>query len=145
MIKSFKFFSFLLYFFVVICLSACTNSNNDGDIVTVYDSSDNKIAEFTSEKDIVYFAELVGNSTENIDEDNSTILYRDLPKDAKISFKYVFTHKRNNGQKTSVNFFVYENYPYITLGGIPVITPLTWELSADDNNFLQSPTTRGNK
>ncbi|MEL3899039.1 MAG: hypothetical protein P1P67_00680, partial [Treponema phagedenis] len=60
-------------------------------------------------------------------------------------FKYVFTHKRNNGQKTSVNFFVYENYPYITLDGIPVITPLTWELSADDNNFLQSPTTRENK
>ncbi|MEL5721751.1 MAG: hypothetical protein P1P59_11615, partial [Treponemataceae bacterium] len=138
-------FSIMVLFFG--CFSSSSNNKNEkNDIVTVYDSNNQEIAKFTSEKDITYFSELVGKSVENMDEDNiMSTLFHGVPKDAKISFKYAFTHTKNNGQKTTVNFFVYENYPYITLKGIPIISPLTWELSEKDNSFLQNPIEHKNK
>lgn len=130
----------LCIFTALTCFFACSFSKKDlGDIITVYDSNNKKIAEFTDQKDIEYYSDLVGNTTENISEDNANLLYRKIPSDAKVRYKYVFTHRKDNGKKTSVNFFVYENYPYITLKGIPFIPDVTWELSEKDYNLLQNP------
>lgn len=136
-----------LFFSFLFIMTACSsnsfdngNSNENSDVVTVYDPNGKKLTEFTEEEDVVYFSELIGNSVENMDEDNvMSTLYKSVPKDAELSFKYVFTHTKDNGKQTTVDFYVYKNYPYLTLKGIPVISPLTWELSEEDNNILQKP------
>lgn len=38
---------------------------------------------------------------------------------------------------SKVDFYVYENYPYMTMKGIPLMSELTWELSEEDLEQLQ--------
>ena len=151
MSKNNKIYIILCYAFcVILLLSGCGTLSTDNkikeqDVVTVYDSDDKEITKFTSKKDVAYFSELIGNTAQNIAQNINTdnfpiTLYKEIPDDAKISFRYSFTHTRQTGKKTTVDFSVYENYPYITLKGLPVIAPLTWELSETDNKILQNPT-----
>ncbi len=110
------------------------------DTIIVYDNNGNEILKTSEQSKIEYFSELIGNSVENIDDENASTLYKSVPKDAVISYRYTMIHKKQNNDEDKVDFYVYENYPYITLKGIPVITPLTWELSEKDNEMLQNPT-----
>ncbi len=143
-----KFYVFTLFFlFLVINFTGCrdydvnsTKSNASGnDTIIVYDGNDKMIAEFTEQKKIDYFATLIGTSVENIGNGNTVTLYKTIPDDAIVSYKYAMKHKKNNGDEDTVYFYVYKNYPYITLKGVSFIPSLTWELSAEDNNSLQNP------
>ena len=109
------------------------------DIIIVYDKNNNKILETKEQSKIDYYSELVGNSVENIDEKNVFSVFKSVPTDAVISYKYTMVHKKETGEEEKVDFYVYENYPYITLEGIPALSPLTWELSSEDNKCLQNP------
>ncbi len=114
--------------------------HSETDTIIVYDNNGNEILKTSEQSKIEYFSELIGNSVENIDNENASTLYKSVPKDAVISYRYTMIHKKQNNDEDKVDFCVYENYPYITLKGIPIITPLTWELSEKDNELLQNPT-----
>ncbi len=123
----------------VLSFVSCAENKTGKDTVTVYDKDNVKIIEIVNQDGLDYISELIGNSVENLDEENVMKIFEGVPKDAVISYRYKFSHEREDGKISTVNFDVYENYRYITLKGIPIISPLTWELSEEDNKKLQKP------
>ncbi|MDD7362894.1 MAG: hypothetical protein SPI65_04700 [Peptoniphilus sp.] len=129
--------------FVVACISACFLSACGGsersfdsggarqDKMEVYDADGRKILK-TSDQDVLdYFSNIIGMSAEELDEENYQDFVKDVPEDAKVSYHYVFSTKREDGKTGHVDFYVYENYPYITMKGMPAMGSLTWQLSKE--------------
>ncbi len=108
------------------------------DIIEIYNANNEKVLETQDQKVLDYISNLIGMSTENIDEKNYKDFLKELPKDAKVRYHYVFITKRDNKKVSEVDFYVYENYPYMTLEGIPLIPHFTWELSKEDSEKLQN-------
>ncbi len=87
---------------------------------------------------IDFFANLVGMSAENIDDKNYDDFFKEIPGDAKRSYHFVCTSKRIDKKATQIDFYIYENYPYITMEGMPLApSSFTWQLSKEDLNMLQ--------
>lgn len=127
-------------FIGIVSFTACSNNKDIGtrkDMVIVYDSNQAKILEIDDQKTLDYFSELIGNTTNNMD--NEKFPLKKLPKDAKISYRYELISKRDDGAEHSVDFIVYKNYSYITMKGVPLIPSMTWEISQEENNKLQNP------
>ena len=63
---------------------------------------------------------------------------KEIPDDAIESYHFILTSKREDKKATKIDFYIYENYPYITMEGMPMIpSSLTWELSKEDLNDLK--------
>ena len=108
------------------------------DRIEIYNSDNEKILETQDQKILDYISTLVGMSTEKMDEKNYKEFFKEMPEDAKVRYHYVFITKRDNKKVSEVDFYVYENYPYMTLEGIPLIPHFTWELSKEDSEKLQN-------
>ncbi|MDO4719046.1 MAG: hypothetical protein Q4A78_00145 [Peptostreptococcaceae bacterium] len=130
----------------ILSLSACdmeTLKNRKDfsreDIIEIYNADNEKILETKEQKILDRFSDLIGMSTEKMDEQNYKDYYQELPEDAKILYRYVITTKRKKTQTqvSKISLYVYENYPYITLTGVPIVTPLTWELSEKELELLR--------
>ena len=77
-------------------------------------------------------------SVENINNKNFDNYFKEIPDDAIESYHFMLTSKRKDKKATEIDFYIYENYPYITMVGMPMIpSSLTWELSKEDLNDLK--------
>lgn len=123
--------------FVYIGCNDDGKTKNRSDIIEVYDKSGTMILEIKDQETLNYFSTLIVNTTKNMNDDNYPLLK--LPKDAEVSYNYKFITRREDGKENTIDFFVYKNYPYITLRGIPIITPMTWQISEEENIKLQHP------
>lgn len=135
-----KFRSLLLLLTFLFILTACgdlSNSKKSNDRIEVYDKNQNIIVKKMNQKDLDYFSDLIGKSTDNTTEDDFSLVT--LPNDAEIIYEYKFITSREDGKETKVYFDIYDNYPYITLKGIPIISPLTWKLSDEEYLKLKNP------
>ncbi len=128
--------SFMVLFLIVYTQN--NGANDSVDMIIIYDNNGNEISKINDLSQIKYYSELIGNSVENIDEENAQIIYKTIPEDAIISYKYSMIHTKSNGDENITEFYVYENYPYITLQGLPTMPSLTWELSEKDRYRLQT-------
>lgn len=140
-------------FIIVICicmgiLTACETTNRTNhhstskeDKLEIYNSDNQKILETDDQEMIDFFANLVGMSAENIDEENYDEFFKEIPHDAKKSYHFVCTSKRIDKKATQIDFYIYENYPYITMEGMPLLpSSLTWKLEKEDLQMLQDYT-----
>ena len=127
---------------VIFILSGCNfPEENDEkgrkDTIEIYNSDNEKILETQDQEILDYISTLVGMSTEKMDEKNYKDFFKEIPKDAKIRYHYIFITERDDKKVSKVDFYVYENYPYMTMKGIPLMLELTWELSEEDLEQLQ--------
>lgn len=126
-------------------LSACSGikdrfiSDKEKDRIEVYDKKGKKILDTTEEDSIEFFADIVGKTADKAAKKDLKDFLKKVPKDAKVSYRYVFSSKRAFGKKTGVTFIVYDNYPLISAEGLPFIKRLTWKLSKRENLKLQNP------
>lgn len=107
------------------------------DRIEIYNSDNEKILETQDQKILDYISNLIGMSTEKMDEKNYKEFFKEMPEDAKVRYHYVFITEREDKEVSKVDFYVYENYPYMTMKGIPLIPEFTWELSEEDLEQLQ--------
>lgn len=107
------------------------------DTIEIYNSDNEKILETQDQEILDYISTLIGMSTEKMDEKNYKDFFKETPKDAKVRYHYVFITEREDREVSKVDFYVYENYPYMTMKGIPFIPEFTWELSEEDLEQLQ--------
>lgn len=107
------------------------------DTIEIYNSDNEKILETQDQEILDYISTLIGMSTEKMDEKNYKDFFKEMPKDAKVRYHYVFITEREDREVSKVDFYVYENYPYMTMKGIPFIPEFTWELSEEDLEQLQ--------
>lgn len=107
------------------------------DTIEIYNSDNEKILETQDQKILDYISTLIGMSTEKMDEKNYKEFFKEMPEDAKVRYHYVFITEREDKEVSKVDFYVYENYPYMTMKGIPLIPEFTWELSEEDLEQLQ--------
>lgn len=136
---------FIIMVMMVFGLSACSsstnvesNKNKRQDKIEIYDNN-SKILETTDQNLLDYFSEKVSITLEKSEEEIDEKFFKKLPNDADISYHYVFSSKRPDNEGTKIDFYVYSNYPYITLKGIPLVGSLTWELPEEENLKLQNP------
>lgn len=135
-----RYITITLTLICVFLLAACGNQTNMGqknDRIEVYDKNQNMILEIDSQKELDYFSNLIGNTTANMENENFLLVK--LPKDAIVSYEYKFITNREDGKETEAKFYVYENYQYITLMGIPMVSPLTWKISDEEYAKLNNP------
>ncbi len=106
--------------------------------IEIFDSNNKKIVETEEQEVLDYFGNLTGMSVENINDKNFDNYFKEIPDDAIESYHFILTSKRKDKKATEIDFYIYENYPYITMDGMPM-TPssLTWELSKEDLNDLK--------
>ncbi|HHK1684571.1 TPA: hypothetical protein ACQOKQ_001727, partial [Streptococcus pyogenes] len=77
-----------------------------------------------------YFSDFIEMSVEKVNDKKFENYFKEIPDDAIKSYHFIFT---NGNEGTKIDFYIYENYPYITMEGVPMFTtPLTWELSKED-------------
>lgn len=125
---------------MLISLSACgITASNREDKITIYDADKTVILETTDQDTLDYFSEKLSMTLEKANEENQESFYKERPKDALVSYHYVLSSKRPDNKGDQVDFYVYSNYPYITLENIPILGSITWELTEDENAKLQNP------
>ena len=124
-------FAFMTIVFVfLIFLTSCSSSRKKEDKIEIFDSNDIKIAETEKQDVLDYFSDFIEMSVENVNDKKFENYFKEIPEDAIKSYHLIFT---NGNEGTKIDFYIYENYPYITMEGVPMITtPLTWELSKED-------------
>lgn len=141
--KRFLILSILLAFSIV--LTSCvpntmteqTRSKKE-EKIEIFDSNNKKIVETEEQEVLDYFGNLTGMSAENINDKNFDDYFKEIPDDAIESYHFILTSKREDKKATEIDFYIYENYPYITMDGMPMIpSSLTWELSKEDLNDLK--------
>lgn len=125
--------------FSIVLTSCSTNttteqtSSKKEEKIEIFDSNNKKIVETEEQEVLDYFSNLTGMSAENINDKNFDDYFKEIPDDAIESYHFLLTSKREDKKATKIDFYIYENYPYITMEGVPMITtPLTWELSKED-------------
>lgn len=124
-------FAFMTIVFVfLIFLTSCSSSRKKEDKIEIFDSNDIKIAETEKQDELDYFSDFIEMSVENVNDKKFENYFKEIPDDAIKSYHLIFT---NGNEGTKIDFYIYENYPYITMERVPMITtPLTWELSKED-------------
>ena len=69
----------------------------------------------------------------NVNDKKFDNYFKEIPDDAIKSYHVIFTSKGKGSEAAKIDFYIYENYTYITMKGVPMITrPLTWQLSKED-------------
>lgn len=106
--------------------------------IEIFDSNNKKIVETEEQEVLDYFSNLTGMSVENINDKNFDDYFKEIPDDAVQSYHFILTSKRKDKKATNIDFYIYENYPYITMEGMPMMpSSLTWKLSKEDLNDLE--------
>lgn len=106
--------------------------------IEIFDSNNKKIVETEEQKVLDYFSNLTGMSVENINYKNFDDYFKEIPDYAVQSYHFILTSKRKYKKATNIDFYIYENYPYITMEGMPMMpSSLIWELSKEDLNDLE--------
>mgnify|MGYP007023583420 FL=1 len=106
--------------------------------IEIFDSNNKKIVETEEQEVLDYFSNLTGMSVENINDKNFDDYFKEIPDDAVQYYHFILTSKRKDKKATNIDFYIYENYPYITMEGMPMMpSSLTWELSKEDLNDLE--------
>ena len=115
-----------------------TRSKKEEEKIEIFDSNNNKIVETEEQEVLDYFSNLTGMSVENINYKNFDDYFKEIPDYAVQSYHFILTSKRKYKKATNIDFYIYENYPYITMEGMPMMpSSLTWELSKEDLNDLK--------
>ena len=128
-------FAFMTIVFVFLIVLTSCKSKKKEDKIEIFDSNDIKIAEIEKQDELDYFSDFIEMSVENVNDKKFENFFKEIPDDAIKSYHFIFT---NGNEGTKIDFYIYENYPYITMEGVPMITtPLTWELSKEDLNDLK--------
>ena len=123
-------FAFMTVVFVFLIFLTSCSSRKKEDKIEIFDSNDIKIAETEKQDELDYFSDFIEMSVENVNDKKFENYFKEIPDDAIKSYHFIFT---NGNEGTKIDFYIYENYPYITMEGVPMITtPLTWELSKED-------------
>ncbi|HEP5156412.1 TPA: hypothetical protein VCY55_001118 [Streptococcus pyogenes] len=141
--KRFLIMAIFLVFSIV--LTSCSpnttteqTSNKKEEKIEIFDSNNKKIVETEEQEVLDYFGNLTGMSVANINDKNFDNYFKEIPDDAIESYHFILTSKREDKKATKIDFYIYENYPYITMEGMPMIpSSLTWELSKEDLNDLK--------
>lgn len=126
----FLFMTIVIAFLLV--LTSCRSRKKE-DKIEIFDSNNVKIAETEKQEELDYFSKFIVMSVENVNDKKFDNYFKEIPEDAIKSYHVIFTSKGKDNEATKIDFYMYENYPYITMEGVPMITrPLTWELSEED-------------
>lgn len=145
--KRFLFMTIVISFLLV--LTSCRSKKKE-DKIEIFDSNNVKIAETEKQEELDYFSKFIGMSVENVNDKKFDNYFKEIPEDAIKSYHVIFTSKGKDNEATKIDFYMYENYPYITMEGVPMITtPFTWQLSEEDikvfNNKVQELKDMDNK
>lgn len=122
-----------------------TMGENSGDMeerkdrIEIYDKNQKLILKVEEQKDIDYFSNLLGNTTKNMENEDYPLVK--IPKNAKVYREYRFIVQIEEDREIATKFYVYENHPYVTLDGIPVVSHLTWKISEEEHMKLKNPKT----
>lgn len=128
--KRLVFMTIVIAFLIV--LTSC-RSRKKQDKIEIFDSNNIKIAETEKQEELDYFSNFIGMSVENVNDKKFDNYFKEIPDDAIKSYHVIFTSKGKGSEAAKIDFYIYENYLYITMEGIPMITrPLTWQLSKED-------------
>ena len=141
--KRFLIMAIFLVFSIV--LTSCSpnttteqTSSKKEEKIEIFDSNNKKIVETKEQEVLDYFSNLIGMSVGNINDKNFDDYFKEIPDDAIGSYHFLLTSKREDKKATKIDFYIYENYPYITMEGMPLMpSSLTWELSKEDLNDLE--------
>lgn len=113
-------------------------SSKKEEKIEIFDSNNKKIVETEEQEVLDYFSNLTGMSVENINYKNFDDYFKEIPDYAVQSYHFILTSKRKYKKATNIDFYIYENYPYITMEAMPMMpSSLTWELSKEDLNDLE--------
>ena len=128
--RRFVFMTIVIAFLLV--LTSCRSRKKE-DKIEIFDSNNVKIAETEKQEELDYFSNFIGMSVENVNDKKFENYFKEIPEDAIKSYHVIFTSKGKDNEATKIDFYMYENYPYITMEGVPMITtPFTWQLSEED-------------
>ena len=141
--KRFLIMAIFLVFSIV--LTSCSpnttteqTSSKKEEKIEIFDSNNKKIVETKEQEVLDYFSNLIGMSVGNINDKNFDDYFKEIPDDAIESYHFLLTSKREDKKATKIDFYIYENYPYITMEGMFLMpSSLTWELSKEDLNDLE--------
>ena len=141
--KRFLIMAIFLVFSIV--LTSCSpnttteqTSSKKEEKIEIFDSNNKKIVETKEQEVLDYFSNLIGMSVGNINDKNFDDYFKEIPDDAIESYHFLLTSKREDKKVTKTDFYIYENYPYITMEGMFLMpSSLTWELSKEDLNDLE--------
>lgn len=126
-------FAFITIIFVFLIVLTSCKSKKKEDKIEIFDSNNVKIAETEKQEELDYFSNFIGMSVENVNDKKFDNYFKEIPEDAIKSYYVIFTSKGKDNEATKIDFYMYENYPYITMEGVPMITtPFTWQLSEED-------------
>lgn len=126
----FVFMTIVIAFLIV--FTSCRSEKKE-DKIEIFDSNNVKIAETEKQEELDYFSNFIGMSVENVNDKKFENYFKEIPEDAIKSYHVIFTSKGKDNEATKIDFYMYENYPYITMEGVPMITtPFTWQLSEED-------------
>lgn len=118
----------IVVFIAVLLLSAC-GTNRTKDKIEVFDEHEKKLGEFTDQKTLDEFSELVAKGTDQENEKKDDFPFISLPQDAQVERHFLLTLGREGRETERVNCYIYKNYPYITIKDVPVVGSMTWKLS----------------
>lgn len=141
--KRFLIMGIFLVFSIVLtsCSPNTTTEQTSGkkeEKIEIFDSNSKKIVETEEQEVLDYFSNLTGMSAEKINDKNFDDYFKEIPDDAIDSYHFLLTSKREDKKATKIDFYIYKNYPYITMKGTPLKPySLTWELSKEDLNDLE--------
>ena len=128
--RRFVFMTIVIAFLIV--FTSCRSKKKE-DKIEIFDSNNVKIAETEKQEELDYFSNFIGMSVENVNDKKFENYFKEIPEDAIKSYHVIFTSKGRDNEATKIDFYMYENYPYITMEGVPMITTLfTWKLSEED-------------
>lgn len=140
-----KFLIMAIFLAFSIVLASCSpnttteqTSSKKEEKIEIFDSKNKKIVETEEQEVLDYFSNFTGMSAENINDKNFDDYFKEIPDDAIESYHFLLTSKREDKKATKIDFYIYENYSYITMEGMPMIpSSLTWKLSKEDLNNLE--------
>ena len=140
-----KFLIMAIFLVFSIVLTSCSpnttkeqTSSKKEEKIEIFDSKNKKIVETEEQEVLDYFSNFTGMSAENINDKNFDDYFKEIPDDAIESYHFLLTSKREDKKATKIDFYIYENYSYITMEGMPMIpSSLTWKLSKEDLNKLE--------
>ena len=128
-------FAFMTIVFVFLIVLTSCKSKKKEDKIEIFDSNNVKIAETEKPEELDYFSDFIEMSVEKVNDKKVVNYFKEIPDDAIKSYHFIFT---NGNEGTKIDFYIYENYPYITMEGMPLMpSSLTWELSKEDLNYLK--------
>lgn len=128
--RRFVFMTIVIAFLIV--FTSCRSEKKE-DKIEIFDSNNVKIAETEKQEELDYFSNFIEMSVENVNDKKFDNYFKEIPEDAIKSYHVIFTSKGKDNEATKIDFYMYENYPYITMEGVPMITtPFTWQLSEED-------------